>query len=286
MSRGCVYLWTPDPERPAGGYVTTSVVPLERLENGSARTARLRGRFVVVRNGGAVNEPDPLSGGVRASRLGDAAPNADGDFLFEPGKGGGRLDKVALAEPDFRSRYVQAARFGEVNTYFHVDRIAAYVDGLLHKLGASSLPRVVAVVTAHSAVTEQDGLRDGVRRPSGRWFPFQGGHYRLPGRTSTTSTATILRGTRPTLPPMPDALRIDSAIVSPPSRKARVIIGLRRSSRLRTSGRGTGDMTSGFPTVATSARRRRCETTTLVPARTRTRTEPSGAPPCGSCARG
>src|SRR5216684_4405873 len=53
MSRGCVYLWTPDPERPAGGYVTTSVVPLERLENGSARTARLRGRFVVVRNGGA-----------------------------------------------------------------------------------------------------------------------------------------------------------------------------------------------------------------------------------------
>ncbi len=187
MSCGCVYLWTPDPARPAGGYLTASVVPLPRLENGGAKSARLRGRFVVVRNGGAVNEPDPLSGGMRASRLGDAAPNADGDFLFEPGKGGGRLDKVALAEPDFRWRYVQAARFGEVNTYFHVDRIAAYVDGLLHELGASSLPRVVAVVTAHSAATERDGLRDGVRRPSGRWFPFQGGHYRLPGRKYTVA---------------------------------------------------------------------------------------------------
>ena len=187
MSRGCVYVWTPDPGRPAGGYLTASVVPLARLEDGSASSARLRGRFVVVRNGGAVNEPDPGGGGVRASRLGDAAPNADADFLFEPGKGGGRLDKVALAEPDFRWRYIQAARFGEVNTYFHVDRIAAYVDGRLHELGAPSLPRVVAVVTAHPAATERDGLRDGVRRPSGRWFPFQGGHYRLPGRKYTVA---------------------------------------------------------------------------------------------------
>jgi hypothetical protein len=155
-------------------------VPLLRLENGGAKSARLRGPFVVVRNGGAVNQLDPVGGGVQASRLGDAEPNGDGDFLFEPGKGGGRLDKVALAEPDFRWRYAQAAWFGEVNTYFHVDRIAAYLDGLLHQLGAPSLPRVIAVVNAHAAATERDGIRDGVKRPSGRWFPFQGGHYRLP----------------------------------------------------------------------------------------------------------
>ena len=187
MSCGCVYLWTPDPARPAGGYVAASVVPLHRLENGGGSSARLRGRFVVVRNGAAVNEPDPPTGGTRVSRLADAEPNADGDFLFDPGKGGGRLDKVALAEPDFRWRYVQAARFGEVNTYFHVDRMAAYVDGLLHQLDAPSLPRVIAVVNAHAAATERDGIRDGVRRPSGRWFPFQGGHYRLPGRTYTVA---------------------------------------------------------------------------------------------------
>ena len=187
MTCGCVYLWTPDPARPAGGYVTASVVPLVRLENGGGSPARLRGRFVVVRNGGAVNEPDPSTGETRASRLADAEPNVDGDFLFEPGKGGGRLDKVALAEPDVRWRYVQAARFGEVNTYFHVDRIAAYVDGLLHQLGAPSLPRVIAVVTAHAAATERDGIRDGVQKPSGRWFPFQGGHYRLPASKHTVA---------------------------------------------------------------------------------------------------
>ena len=182
MNRGRVYLWTLDPGRASGGYVTTAVVPLPRLEGAGGEDARLHGRFVVVRNGGAINEPDPLSGSVRALRLGDAAPNAAGDFLFEPGRGGGRLDKVVVGEPDFRSRYIQAARFGEVNTYFHLDCIAAYVDGLLQRLGAPSLPRVVAVVTAHPATTERDGRRDGVRRPSGRWFPFQGGHYRLPGR--------------------------------------------------------------------------------------------------------
>ncbi len=187
MSCGSVYLWTPDPARPAGGHVSVAVVPLHRLENGGARGGRLHGRFVVVRNGGAVNEPDPPTGGTRVSRLADAVPNADGDFLFDPGKGGGRLDKVALAEPDFRWRYIQAARFGEVNTYFHVDRIAAYLDGLLHQLGAPSLPRVIAVVNAHAAATERDGIRDGVKRPSGRWFPFQGGHYRLPAGKYTVA---------------------------------------------------------------------------------------------------
>ena len=187
MNRGRVYLWTPEPSRSVGGYVTASVVPLPRLESDGGTTVRLRGRFVVVRNGGAVNEPDPLSGDVRASRLGDAEPNPDGDFLFEPGRGGGRLDKVVLAKPHDRWAYVQAARFGEVNTYLHVDRIGAYVDALLQRLGAASLPRIIAVVTAHPAATERDGVRDGVRRPSGRWFPFQGGHYRLPARKYTVA---------------------------------------------------------------------------------------------------
>jgi len=76
---------------------------------------------------------------------------------------------------------VEASHFGEVNTYFHLDRIAAYVDEMLHELGASRLPRVTAVVNAHHAATEVDGVRDGVRR-SGRWLPFQGGHYRLSRR--------------------------------------------------------------------------------------------------------
>lgn len=185
MNRGRVYLWTPERSGSLGGAVTAAVVLLPRLEAGGKSGVRLRGRFVVVRNGGAVNEPDPLGSGVRATRLGDAVPNAEGDFVFAPGRGGGRLDKVVLADPNVRGRYIEAARFGEVNTYYHVDRIAAYVDGLLQRLGAVSLPRVVAVVTAHPAATELAGVRDGVLKPSGRWYPLQGGHYRLPSRRHT-----------------------------------------------------------------------------------------------------
>jgi hypothetical protein len=150
---------------------------------------------VRVRNGGEINEP-AAEGGTRIIPIGDAMPNAEGDFLFEPGRGGGRIDKVNGAgvpaspaeflesgvpypEPEFRWRYIQAAHFGEVNTYFHLDLIAAYVDGLLRELGAPSLPRVTAVVNAHHAVTERRDIRDGLQRGI-RWLPFQGGHYRLP----------------------------------------------------------------------------------------------------------
>jgi hypothetical protein len=78
-----------------------------------------------------------------------------------------------------RRRYVQAARFGEVNTYYHLDLIASCTHELLLELGAPALPRVVAIVNAHHAATEQSGMRDGVWRRD-RWLPFQGGHYRLP----------------------------------------------------------------------------------------------------------
>jgi hypothetical protein len=134
-----------------------------------------------VRNGGAVYELDPITKFERAVPLGDARPDSTGDFLFEPGRGGGRIDKVRLAEPDFRRRYIQASRFGEVNTYFHLDRIATYVQDLLDELGSAPLPRVTAVVTAHHAATEQDGICDGVKGRN-HWLPFQGGHYRLPSR--------------------------------------------------------------------------------------------------------
>jgi hypothetical protein len=68
-----------------------------------------------------------------------------------------------------------------VNTYYHTDLIAAYLDDLLRELGRSSLPRVIVRVNAHHAATETDGVRDG-RLVDNRWHPFQGGHYRLPSR--------------------------------------------------------------------------------------------------------
>ncbi|GAC1700818.1 MAG: hypothetical protein NVS9B4_02930 [Candidatus Acidiferrum sp.] len=181
MSKGRVYLWAEDTDRGRYGCLTASVEPLHHLDASATEDARLSGRFACVRNGGAVYEPDAITNHERVFPLGDARPNNAGDFLFEPGRGGGRIDKVRLAEPDFLWRYVQASRFGEVNTYYHIDRIAAYVHDLLDELGSAPLPRVTAVVTAHNAATEQNGIRDGVKGRN-HWLPFQGGHYRLPSK--------------------------------------------------------------------------------------------------------
>lgn len=182
MKYGHVYVWLPDPSNPLGGRVVRDDVPLLYLDMDGEGKGRLWGRYVRVRNAGTITQPDAASGGIRPVPIGNAQPNSDGDFVFEPGRGGGRIDKVALAESDFRWRYIQAAHFGEVNAYYHLNRIASYVNELLHELGASSLPAVTAVVNAHHAATETEGLRDGVRRGE-RWLPFQGGHYRLPGRS-------------------------------------------------------------------------------------------------------
>lgn len=192
---GRVYVWDAVAEHANGGMLSLAIVPLPRLDTQGEDKHRLCGRFVRVRNGGKINAPHPLTGERTPVSIGDAQPDAQGRFLFEPGRGGGRIDKVELVIPQHCARSIQAAHFGEVNTYFHLDRMAAYVDDLLAELGAHdtggtslclpgglrSLPCVTAVVNAHHAATETDGGRDGLWR-SGRWLPFQGGHYRLPSR--------------------------------------------------------------------------------------------------------
>jgi hypothetical protein len=178
MTRGRVYEWLPDRHRALGGSARASLVTLSNLESGTGLT----GKYVRVINAGQMNLPGPREGDLVPVPLDNAVPDSNGDFVFEQGRGGGRMDKIALAEPDFRWRYVQASHFGEVNVYFHVDRMASYADEHLRALGARSLPRVTAVVNAHHAATELDdsGERDGVRGTR-QWLPFQGGHYRLPG---------------------------------------------------------------------------------------------------------
>jgi len=180
MSVGRVYTWVPDPRLPLGGKLVRDDVALPRLFSPGTGDTRLSGTFVEVHNSGALNSRT-ADGAVAPLPLGDAAAEADGSFLFEPSRGGGRVDKCLVPPTKRRATYVQAARFGEVNTYYHVDRIASYLDALIRELGRSSLPRVIVKVNAHHAATEAGGVRDG-RRLEDRWQPFQGGHYRLPSR--------------------------------------------------------------------------------------------------------
>jgi hypothetical protein len=190
MSHGRVYLWTPDVQNDSGGTLRATIVPLPNLDENGEGKGHLWGRFVRVKNGGAINEPDELTGDVKVVQIGNAAPDEEGNFIFEQGHGGGRLDKVLLADPEVRHRYIQASHFGEVNTYFHIDRIAAYVDELLHDLNGAPLPKVTVIVNAHHAATEHDGLRDGVRGTF-HWLPFQGGHYRLPNNRLSAMPAKV-----------------------------------------------------------------------------------------------
>ena len=180
MVKGLVYVAVPDTRRFVGHRVERCLVALERLESPADGLIRLRGEHVEVRNAGEIHVPGDNCRPV-AKKLGDVTAALGGELVFEPGSGGGRLDRVDVREEASRTSYIAASRFGEVNTYFHLDRIAAYVASLLRELGAPPLPRVVARVTAHGAATvdQATGLRDGMRSTS-RWRPFQGGHYRLP----------------------------------------------------------------------------------------------------------
>jgi hypothetical protein len=177
---GRVYQWEIS-KWGAPGHATHGLVRLKNLAGWPTKWEGLRGRFVTVRNAAVVNQPGPRGEAVPTG-VGDAQPDDREQLIFESGRGGGRIDKVRLAEAGLLARYIQASRFGEVNTYHHVDRIASHVDALLREIGAASLPPVVAVVNAHHAAVDPDGARDGRRCPDGRWVPFQGGHYRLPGR--------------------------------------------------------------------------------------------------------
>ena len=182
MPLGRVYEWIPDRGLELGGRAVVSDVELQRLDDGETGGSRLWGKYVRVRNAGVVHAPGAEHGSVVPVALGDATPDEGGEFRFQPRRGGPRLDKFGLRSRKYRLRYLEAARFGEVNTYFHLDRIAEYVARLLSEIGGPALPTVIAVVNAHhAAVPRADGTRDGVLY-NGRWLPFQGGHYRLPAR--------------------------------------------------------------------------------------------------------
>jgi hypothetical protein len=111
--------------------------------------------------------------------VGAIAPDRCENYVFDPGRGGERIDQKEFLVEDSLSIQRAPIHFGEVNTYFHIDRIASYVDSLLAELGKPPIPPVLAITHAHGGVMEVDGSVDGMAR-SGRMRPMQGGHYRLP----------------------------------------------------------------------------------------------------------
>lgn len=175
MNQGLVYTWTPSAARDQGGLVQLERVALPRLQPVGPEEPHLSGTFVRVTNAGWIDADGPVGGAPRYVRVGCARPDEKGDFNFQPHCGGERVDRGPLADPVLRQRHVESAHFGEVNAYFHLDRIAAYLAELLAELAAPAPPRVTAVVCAHDGSPPGGGVVRG-----GKIVAFQGGHYRVP----------------------------------------------------------------------------------------------------------
>lgn len=183
MTQGQVYVWEPCESEFTGGTVRAMMVPLLHLTPAASTRTGLNGRYVEVVNAGRINEPDSAASGFLSVAIGGAKPDASGNYVYQPATGGGRLNKQGPPKPLDRAQYIEASHFGEVNTYYHITRIAERVDTLLARLGEKPLPKVRALVNAHSVATQPSNWRDAVPDREGvKWVPVRGGHYRLPTR--------------------------------------------------------------------------------------------------------
>jgi len=85
----------PTDATPLRGRVIASRVSLPRLDtSGEGCGSPLGTACPRPEMAGEINEPLASGSGTRIVPVGDALPNVDGDFIFEPGRGGGRIDKV------------------------------------------------------------------------------------------------------------------------------------------------------------------------------------------------
>src|SRR5262249_26572885 len=148
MLQGLVYVAVPDANAFVGHRVERHIVALERLQPARDGSLRLCGTYVEVHNSGEIHEPG--KDGRPVNRLlGDTASSTTGSLFFDRRGGGARLYKVEIADQGARDSYAAASRFGEVNPYYHADRIAAYIASLLRQIDAPPLPRVTLRVSAH-----------------------------------------------------------------------------------------------------------------------------------------
>lgn len=143
---------------------------------------QLRGSDVSVESRCVLVEHGP--GGELFGRPMEPLAVRDGGLCFAPKAGGVRTRENRLSAGAFNGQIAEAARFGMVNTFFHVERAARYVNGLLSELGRRELPSLHVVVSAHSGSRLPEyGQADGDYR-QGRLRPLQGGHYRLSSLTT------------------------------------------------------------------------------------------------------
>jgi len=157
--------------------IKPQVARLPNLEKQPDRPWRLKGTQVEVVNYGVLVERDRNSGELRGVTMG----NAEGDsFMYQPASGGPTPRQNEKAEGKENDRALSAARFGEVNAYYHADRTLTYINGLLAELGEKQLPYLRVVVNDHFCSRLPGYREDDCDRRSDKPRSFGGGHYRRP----------------------------------------------------------------------------------------------------------
>lgn len=162
---GLVYL-----DQPGGVDGTDDTLPTPAfapLLDLAAPGAELDGRYVQVLSAGWARHPSGALLPIPA-----AQPDADGNFVYTPLRGGVSPARNERKAGYYYEQVVEAAQFGQVNAYYHVNRLARYIHSLLAELGAPPLPKVRVLTYTHS----------GYDPSSGAFHPEQvlaGGHYRM-----------------------------------------------------------------------------------------------------------
>lgn len=186
---GLVYLGLPQPlvDQRTADAIAPDTARLSNLLRVPGKPMRLVGTQVEVTNAGVLVERDPVTGTLRGVPMGNAtAPPSEGDagchFCYQPRNGGPRpRDNERLAGAG-NEQALEAARFGEVNAYYHADRTLTYINGLLAELGEHPLPALRLVVECHPySRLPGYGHGDGDRRGR-KAVTFSGGHYRRPDK--------------------------------------------------------------------------------------------------------
>ena len=184
MTKGRVYLWEADASEFIGGRVRLADVPLAYLDPAAPGQRRLSGRFVEIVNAGRLPAPNGNASSPTSTPIGDATPNALGDFLFDPAAGGPSPSKMAAPSKRRMEAMISASHFGEVNAYYHITRMAERIDALLAHLGERPLPKVRALVNAYEVSALPSDQKNGSFDSDGRrWFPVSGASYRCHGES-------------------------------------------------------------------------------------------------------
>ncbi|MDZ7993083.1 MAG: M36 family metallopeptidase [Nostoc sp. EfeVER01] len=174
-----VYLGLPQSQVNAktADKIKPKIVKLPNLLKKTNEPWRLKGKQVEVVNYGVLVEKDNKTGELRGVPMG----NAEGDsFLYDPASGGSTPRQNEEAKGRENDLILSAARFGEVNAYYHTDRTLTYANSLLAELGEKPLPYLRVVVNDHSCSQLPGYRQNDCDKRSGEALSFGGGHYRRP----------------------------------------------------------------------------------------------------------